>query len=87
MQEEAKAIEIWDMSRVKEGKISLSAKFLPETDVRFNHLTLDGNAVVVGIAGMDGLVFLRMCGGEKQKKRPENCIETKVVFKAGTEKK
>eukprot|EP00112_Aurelia_sp_Birch-Aquarium-sp1_P014005 Seg2999.2 transcript_id=Seg2999.2/GoldUCD/mRNA.D3Y31 product="hypothetical protein" protein_id=Seg2999.2/GoldUCD/D3Y31 len=86
MQEESKAIDIWDMSEVKEGKVTLLAKFLPETDVRFNYLTSDGNAVAVGIAGMDGLVFLRMCGGEKQKKRPENCIETKVVCEAVTEK-
>ena len=79
MGEESKALDLWDMSQVRKGKLTLLGKFLPETDVRFSHLTPDGNAVVVGIAGISEVIFLRVCGDEWKKEREEDCQESKIV--------
>ena len=78
----SKSIDIWDVSKVKQGSIQLVGRFLPDTDVRFYYLTTDGKAACVGVAGTEELIFLRVCGEEKQKKRTENCVETKVAFVA-----
>lgn len=77
--EESKAIELWDMAEVKKGKTTLIGRFLPETDIRFSHLTPNGDSVCIGIAGTAEVVFLKVCGDELKKEREEDCIETKVI--------
>ena len=68
------------MSAVREGKIKLLGRFLPETDFRFFYLTPKGDAICIGIAGVAEVVFLRVCGDNLKKEREEECIETTVVI-------
>ena len=76
--EEAKSVELWDMSAVREGKLVLLGRFLPETDVRFAHITPRGESVCIGIAGVAEVIFLRVCGHDTKRERDEECIEAKV---------
>ena len=78
--EEAKSVELWDMSSVREGKLVLLGRFLPETDVRFAHITPRGNSVCIGIAGVAEVIFLRVCGHDRKRERDEEYIETKVII-------
>ena len=78
--EESKSLELWDMSAVREDKVTLLGRFLPETDVRFSYLTPNGDSVCIGIAGVAEVVFLRVCGHDRKKEREEECIETKVII-------
>eukprot|EP00794_Sanderia_malayensis_P011740 gene11740-12960_t len=80
--EGAKALELWDLSGLKENRMQFLGKFLPETDLRFIHMTTDERCVVTGIAGTEELVFLRMCGDEPRLERPENWTEKTIVYTA-----
>ena len=73
-------MDVYDMSHVKDGRLTLLGKFHPETDLRFYQLTLDGRCVCAGIAGTEELVFLRLCGEEQNKKRKKNCQDVKIVI-------
>eukprot|EP00794_Sanderia_malayensis_P010241 gene10241-11291_t len=67
--EGAKALELWDLSGLKKNRIQLLGRFLPETDLRFSHMTTDERCVVTGMTGTEELVFLRMCGDERKLER------------------
>eukprot|EP00112_Aurelia_sp_Birch-Aquarium-sp1_P013772 Seg2938.2 transcript_id=Seg2938.2/GoldUCD/mRNA.D3Y31 product="hypothetical protein" protein_id=Seg2938.2/GoldUCD/D3Y31 len=83
VREESKALDLWDMSKVKDGKLSLLGRFLPDSDTRFNYLTFDGSSVCCGLSGVDELVFLQVCGEGERKKRKEQCVKSKIkVFQA-----
>ena len=78
VREESKALDLWDMSKVNDGKLSLLGRFLPDSDTRFNYLTPDGSSICCGLSGVDELVFLQLCGEGERKKRKENCIKSKI---------
>ena len=80
--EDAKSLELWDLSNINEKKLVKLGSFLPETDLRFYHLTLNGDCVCAGMQNTAELVFLRLCGEKQRKTRVENCTELKVVFEA-----
>ena len=65
---------------MRKGKLMLLGRFLPETDIRFSYLTPFGDSVCIGIAGVAEVIFLRVCGHDRNRERDEECIETKVII-------
>ena len=71
-------LDLWDMSKVRDHKLTLIGKFLPDSNLRFSHLTLDGKSVCCGFSGVDGLVFLRLCGEIQSFERRVDSCEVRV---------
>lgn len=82
MGEVLKALELWDMSKVKEGKMALLARFVPESFLRFSYLTVDGRFVCCGFTGTEGIVFLSLCGDDPHFKKDKECVEKTIDLTA-----
>ena len=78
MTEQLMTLELWDMSKVKDGVMVLLARFIPESFLRFNYLTGDGQLICCGFTGAEGVVFLRLCGDDYELKKDKKCIDVKV---------
>jgi len=78
MQEQLKALEVWDMSRVKEGSMTMLARFIPESFLRFSYLTKDGGMICCGFTGAEGVVFLSLCGKDSNLKKDHKCVELTI---------
>lgn len=76
--DQSMTLELWDMSKVKEGKLTILGRFIPESSLRFSYLTGDGRSVCCGFTGLDGIVFLRVCGDDEEFKTDKECIEVSV---------
>ena len=82
MTEQLKALEIWDMSKVKEGQMTMLARFVPDSFLRFNYLTADGRMVCCGFTGAAGVVFLSLCGHESNLKKDKECVDVTIDLSA-----
>ena len=82
MGEQLKALEVWDMSKVKEGKMTLLARFVPESFLRFSYLTVDGRFVCCGFTGTEGIVLLSLCGDDPDFKKDKECVNMTIDLTA-----
>ena len=78
MQEQLKALEVWDMSSVREGRMTMLARFIPESFLRFSYLTKDGGMICCGFTGAEGVVFLSLCGKDSDLKKDHKCVELTI---------